>query len=153
MRLTLLTILMIAPRLFAQNGANCQQAGGAILTNFLDPSTTLGSATGDFKGGIAVTVLTAAPGPNGSTVFHNQHRWVTESGDTIALAEADATASPAQAGAVSAIVYVKGVQVTGGTGRFAGASGSLAIFGAINGEGQLVLRYQGQVCFKPVPAH
>jgi hypothetical protein len=44
--------------------------------------------------------------------------------------------------------YIDGVIITGGTGRFAGASGTLAVFGAIDlNHGQLILRYQGEVCF------
>jgi hypothetical protein len=149
MRTTLLGYLLIAPCLFADGGANCTKVGGAILTNFINETTTLGSASGDLKGALGVSVLSVTPGPNGSTVFHNQHQWVTEAGDTIFLAPANATAYPIPAapGLFSA-VYSSGAQITGGTGRFAGASGSLAVFGALNLTlGQVVLRYSGQVCF------
>jgi hypothetical protein len=36
---------VIAPTLLAQGGANCKNVGGAVLTNFLDQTTTLGTAT------------------------------------------------------------------------------------------------------------
>lgn len=151
MRINVISILMIAPGLLAQAGANCTQVGGAIITNFVDQTTTIGPASGDLKGGVGVTVLSTASGPNNSTVFHNQHRWVTESGETIMLAQADATAYPTPVPGVFAVVYNNGVQITGGTGRFAGSGGNLAIFGAVNlGQGQIVLRYQGEVCSKPV---
>ncbi len=154
MRIILLSILIIGPCLHAQGGANCKEVGGAILTDFVDQTTTLGTATGDLKGGLGVTVLSTASGPNNSTVFHNQHHWVTESGDTIMVAEADATAYPTPIAGVFATAYNNGVQITGGTGRFAGSSGVLAVFGAVNlSQGQVVLRYQGQVCFKPVPGN
>ncbi len=35
----------------------CRQVGGTISTNFLNPTTTFGSATGDLSGGVGVTVL------------------------------------------------------------------------------------------------
>jgi hypothetical protein len=45
-----------------------------------------------------------------------------------------------------------GVTITGGTGRYAGASGKIAVFGAVDlGKQQLILRYEGQVCTRPVP--
>jgi hypothetical protein len=46
------------------------------------------------------------------------------------------------------------VMITGGTGGFEGASGTLpSVFGAIDlNKGQLTLRYEGTVCFASVPA-
>jgi len=143
--LTLVAILTIAPFVLAQN-LHCRQVGGSISTNFLNPSTTFGSATGDLKGGIGVNVLNISSGSNGATVFHNQHDWVTESGDTLYLRDADATAYPA-AGALVAINYVKGVDVIGGTGRFADATGHLDVWGAADLQHkQIVLRYKGEIC-------
>ena len=151
MRRILLSLLIVVPSLFAQNTPDCKQVGGAILTNFIDPTTTLGTATGDLRGGLGVSVLNVTQGPNGSAVFHNHHHWVTESGDTIFFADADAAAYPTPAG-IFGTKYTNGAQITGGTGRFAGASGNLAIYGAVDlAQGQIILRYSGQVCFKPVP--
>jgi hypothetical protein len=155
MRATLLSCLMIAPCLFAQGGAsNCKDVGGAILTNFIDQTTTLGTATGDLAGGLGVDVLGVTSGANGSTVFHNHHHWVTVPGDTIFLADADATAYPTPVQGLYGASYNNGVQITGGTGRFANAIGTLTVFGAVNlGQGQIVLRYAGQVCFQPAATH
>jgi len=152
MRKALLSILIltIAPCLAAQGGARCREVGGTVLTNFVDQSDTLGTATGDLKGGLGVSVLSVTPQANGSVVFHNHHHWVTESGDTIFFADADATAFPTPVQGLFAASYINGVTITGGTGRFATASGKLAVFGAVNlSQGQIVLRYQGQVCFQP----
>jgi len=151
MRKTLLAFVMIGPCLFAEGGANCKDVGGTILTNFVDQSTTFGSATGDLRGGLGVSVLNVSPGANGTTVFRNHHHWVTEAGDTIFFADADAAAYPMPISGLFGVSYLKGIQVTGGTGRFAGASGTVAAFGAVNlSQGQIILRYQGQVCFQPV---
>lgn len=150
MRKALMSVLMIAPCLLAAGGATCKQVGGAVLTNFIDQATTLGTATGDLRGGLSVSVLSTAAGANGSTVFHNRHRWVTEGGDTILFADADATAYPTPIAGLYAASYNNGVQITGGTGRFAGASGTLSVFGSVNlSQGQVILRYAGQVCFPP----
>lgn len=151
MRLSLRTLLMLflitPPCVLAADTAECRAVGGAISTNFIDQSATLGTATGDLRGSLGVDVLGVAAGPNGSTVFHNHHRWVTESGDTIFLADADATAFPTGVPGLFGTSYIDGVKIVGGTGQFAEASGNLAIFGAVNlGQGQVVLRYQGQVC-------
>jgi hypothetical protein len=41
------------------------------------------------------------------------------------------------------------VNIIGGTGRFAGATGQLSITGVLDtNQGKVVLRYQGTICFK-----
>jgi len=71
--------------------------------------------------------------------------WATASGDTIFLGPADATAIPTFISGLSAANYTN-IPVMGGTGRFAGASGSIAAFGAVyvNQDHQVILRYQGE---------
>jgi hypothetical protein len=64
----------------------CKSVGGSIITKFgaVDPNTTLDPATGDLRGAVAATLISAPqPGPNGTVIFHIQHHWVTESGDNI----------------------------------------------------------------------
>jgi hypothetical protein len=153
MRKILMIFVVIAPTLLAQGGANCKNVGGAILTNFLDQTTTLGTATGDLKGGLGVTVLSLTPGPGGTVLFHNHHHWVTEAGDTIFFNDADAIAYPTGIPGLYAASYTNGVTLTGGTGRFAGATGKIASFGAVDlNKLQVILRYEGQICFPPVTA-
>jgi hypothetical protein len=80
--------------------------------------------------------------------LHNHHHWVTEAGDTIFLADADAIVYPSGASGLFAAIYPNGVDIIGGTGRFAGASGKIAAWGAVNlNTNQLVLRYQGTISF------
>ena len=43
----------------------CVQVGGGIVTNFLDITETLGTATGDLGGGLGVSVLSVTPGSGG----------------------------------------------------------------------------------------
>jgi hypothetical protein len=132
----------------ARAASNCQPVGGTISTNFLDPATTFGSATGDLAGGIGVTVLTLTANPDGTLTFHNQHHWVTATGDTINLDPADATGYPSGTPGLYAAIYAKGATVSGGTGKFANATGTIFSWGAVNtAEGEVVLRYQGTVCY------
>ena len=94
-----------------------------------------------------VDVLSSSSGLNGSTIFHNQHHWVTESGDTIFLGAADVTAIPTFIPGLLAANYAN-IPVFGGTGRFAGAHGSITAFGAVDmNQGHIILRYQGNISF------
>lgn len=150
MQRTLLLFVFGASFLFAQSDRHCVQVGGAISTNFLDPTTTFGTATGDLKGAVGVTVLSLTHNPDGSLTFLDQHHWVTESGDTINLNPAPATGFPTPVPGLYAASYLQGVNITGGTGRFAEASGKLAIWGAVDIQNnEVVLRYEGKVCFGP----
>ena len=143
---------------------HCRQVGGGILTNFLDPSQCLqtsgskaalctdGTATGDLRGAIGVQVARIS-----GNVFTNHHHWVTESGDTILLNPADATAYTTPDNNRFLGDYLAGVEITGGTGAFEGATGTVFAFGAVDlnlgqvTSGQVTLRYAGTVCFAHVP--
>jgi hypothetical protein len=84
-------------------------------------------------------------------VFHVHHHWVTEAGDTIVLNDPYATAYPSGIPGLSAVSHTNGVTIAGGTGRFAGATGKVTSYGAIDlNKQQLILRYEGQVCYPPV---
>jgi hypothetical protein len=137
---------------------HCRHVGGGVLTNFLQPADcpasfqnlcTDGTATGDLKGAVGVSVL----GINGN-VFHVQHHWVTESGDTIFLKDAFLTSFPTSDPNRVLADYLNGVDITGGTGAFEGATGTVFAFGAADLKaGQITLRYAGTVCFKPEALH
>jgi hypothetical protein len=90
---------------FAAGGVHCQDIGGGVLTNFLPIDSpacassfqnlcTEGTSTGNIKGGVGVAIIGVTSGPNGTTVYHVQHHWVTDSGDTIFLKDAFLTAFP-----------------------------------------------------------
>jgi len=130
------------------DGNNCIHVGGSIITNFgaVDPNTTLGPATGDLRGAVAATLLTAPqPGPNGTVLFNVQHHWVTESGDNIYFDHAVATTIPVSQTRFAFVSYP--THIVGGTGRFAGATGDLTNVGEADLQAGTVLRYFGQVCF------
>jgi hypothetical protein len=105
---------------------------------------TDGTATGDLRGAVGVQVLRVT-----GNVYHNLHHWVTESGDTIFLNPADLTAFTTSDPNRVLADYVKGIEVMGGTGAFAGATGTVFGFGAADlNLGQITLRYAGTVCFR-----
>ena len=146
-----LFLAMAVCTLNAENPVKCHAVGGGITTNFVDATDTLGSATGDLAGGLGVHVVSQEAGPNGTLLITVQHHWVTESGETVSLDRATVTLFPTAVQGFYAASYVDGVALNGsGTGRFAGASGKIDAWGAVNfGAGELVLRYSGQVCHAP----
>jgi hypothetical protein len=133
---------------------SCRHVGGGILTDFLQPTACSGSfqnlcsdgiAGGDFKGSVGVSVL----GVSGNT-FQVHHHWVTETGDLIFLDDAVLTTYPTPDANRVLADYLSGINITGGTGAFANASGQIGAFGAVDLKlGELTLRYSGTVCFKP----
>jgi hypothetical protein len=149
--LTSVTMGLSAAPGFAKH---CQDVGGGVLTNFLDATHTEGTVTGDFRGAIGVAVTGVTSGPNGTTIYHVQHHWVTDAGDTIDLKDAYLSTFPTSDPNRVVADYLKGVDLIGGTGRFDGATGSLSsVFGAVDlNKGQLTLRFEGIFCFPTVEA-
>jgi len=102
---------------------HCQPIGGTVMTNFavVNASTTLGVVDGDLKGAVAATILNITQGSNGTVIFTVQHHFVTQSGDVILTDVATATSTVVAPGLYAILNYP--VHITGGTGRFAGATG------------------------------
>lgn len=131
--------------------AHCQLVGGTIATNFggIDQSTTLGVATGDLRGAVTGTILGTPQLSGGTLIFHVQHHWVTETGDTLFFDPATATTLPLSQTLFAIITYP--IHLTGGTGKFAGATGDLTGIGEVDMNSGTVFRYSGQVCFADQP--
>lgn len=130
------------------SGGNCTHVGGSIITNFgaVDANTTLGPATGDLRGAVAATLLGAPQaGPGGTVLFSVQHHWVTESGDNIYFDHAVAATQPLSPTRFAVISYP--AHIIGGTGKFAGATGTLNNMGEADLQAGTVFRYSGEVCF------
>ena len=127
---------------------HCRLVGGTVMTNFggIDQNTTLGTATGDLRGAVSGTILGAPqPGAGSIVVFHVQHHWVTESGDTLFFDPATATTAPLSQTLFAVITYP--LHLTGGTGRFAGATGDINAIGEADLVKGTIFRYSGEVCF------
>jgi hypothetical protein len=136
-----------SPRWGTSEG-RCKLVGGSIITNFggIDQNTTLGTATGDLRGAVTGTILGAPqPGPGNTLVFRIQHHWVTETGDTLHFDPATATTVPLSQTLFAIVTYP--LHLTGGTGRFAGATGDMTALGEVDLSSGTVFRYSGQVCF------
>jgi hypothetical protein len=134
----------------------CSQVGGTLMTNLgvISPDITLGTVTGDLKGAVSATILEITPHPDGAISFNVQHHWVVEAGDTIFFDPVEVLAVPVAPGVYGATVQqTLKIARKGGTGRFQGATGALAAFGAAvlfaDGGGETVFRYSGQVCVVP----
>ena len=146
LNLSLLLTLLTATG-FAAN-PHCSVVGGAILTNLggfgqIDGApTTLGVATGDLKGALGVQILSASPDFTTITV---QHHWVTEAGETLTIDQATLHGTFVAPGLLAVVQYK--VHLSGGTGRFAKASGDMLAIGELDlNTGHAVLRYDGQIC-------
>ncbi|HKW19493.1 MAG TPA: hypothetical protein VJO35_18430 [Terriglobales bacterium] len=134
-------------RAFAKD-PHCSEIGGVILTNLggfgtIDNNpTTMGVATGDLKGAIGVEILSISAD---YSTFSVQHHWVTDSGETLTIDNAQAHGTFVGPGLYAITDYK--IHLSGGTGRFADASGHMTAIGEIDfNSGQVVLRYSGKVC-------
>lgn len=142
----LLWLIVSGTSVFAAS-KHCQSTSGSLITNFgvVDANTTLGTATGDLKGAVAATVLSVVPNSDGTVSFNVQHHWVTEAGDTITMDPATAVTLPLSQTLFAIIKYP--VHVSGGTGKFAGATGDLTAIGEADLVEGTALRYSGKICF------
>ena len=127
----------------------CSNLGGAILTNVggfgqIDGSpTTMGIATGDLKGAIGVQIVSTSPDFTSITV---QHHWVTDNGETLNLDQGTLHGTFVAPGLLAVTEYK--AHLSGGSGRFANATGDTSFIGEIDfNTGNVVLRYSGTVCF------
>lgn len=145
--LTIAVMAFLTTNVFAQN-PHCSNVGGAILTNVggfgqIDGTlTTMGVATGDLKGAIGVQIVGASAD---FTSIDVQHHWVTENGETLNIGAATLQAAFVDPGLLAVRKYK--AHLSGGTGRFANASGDFSFIGEIDlNTGQVVLRYSGSIC-------
>jgi hypothetical protein len=146
-----------APVAFGQSEGgehHCVPVGGMLMTNVnvIANTTNLGPVTGDLSGSVAATILKASPGPGGTTLLDVQHYWVTEAGDTIKFDVAHGTFSSATPTRLAVIKYT--AKIIDGTGKFAGATGTIDTIGEVDlpnypdlAGGRTVFRYSGQVCY------
>ena len=135
---------------------NCSPVGGVLFTNVaaIESRINFGVVYGDLAGSVAAAI-TSGPETVGFPAqgrqqirFTVQHYWVTEKGELIYFKPATATADTTSKQNVVAITYDNYIAtVSGGTGRFVNATGTVKFMGAVDfNENHLVLRYAGEVC-------
>jgi hypothetical protein len=142
----LLIALVASVPVWAQPG-QCEPVGGVLMTNIgaIDSIYNLGPVFGDLQGNVAAKIVGST-----ATTYTLQHYWVTSAGDTILFKQAILT--PTYPTADKNIVAVPwgnySSDINGGTGRFAGATGTINYFGMADfNKLTLVLRYSGTVCY------
>ncbi len=125
------------------------KVSGMLMTNFMNPTNTLGTATGDLRGAVAATLLEFNPTTGRGLV---QHEWVTEAGDRLLFAPMAFLAAPAAADPALGLFHVyypPSDAVIGGTGKFEGATGKFTSTGSADFvQGQTVFRYSGTITLK-----
>src|SRR5208283_3960255 len=127
---------------------HCVPVGGVLMTNIgaIAGTTNLGPVSGDLAGSVAATIL----GQNSNGSYNVQHYWVTAAGDTITLKVAVLTPTyPTGNPAIVAVPWGNyRSYISGGTGKFVGATGYLDYLGMADfTQNTLVLRYRGQICY------
>jgi hypothetical protein len=142
-----ITAIVIALLITAPAWAGeCHNVGGMLMTNIgaIEGVTNLGPVTGDLQGSVAATIK----GQDGKGNFLVQHYWVTTSGETIIFKEAVLTPVFTSDPNVVAVLWGNYfVDILGGTGKYANATGRISCFGIADfREMTLVLRYRGKVC-------
>ena len=131
---------------------HCVPVGGTVMSNFITQTRTLGTATGDISGAVSADLLEVTPGADGTLEFKVEHHWVTDSGDRVDTAVPLTAVTKAVAPGLFAVVSYP-VEIQGGTGRYAGASGTLQTIGEVYFDpldldaSRTIFRYSGQVCF------
>jgi hypothetical protein len=138
----------LTPFAFGEDQAGCVPVAGALMTNIgaIAGVTNLGPASGDLAGSLAATIL----GQNNNGTFNVQHYWVTQAGDTITFKVAVLTPTyPTGDPGIVAVPWGNyRSYITGGTGKYAHATGYLDYLGMADfHQNTLVLRYRGKVCY------
>jgi hypothetical protein len=116
--------------------------GGTFLINFLDETTVVAVLTGDLHGAVRGVILSQTPGEQGVLHLTGEHAITTAAGDLLVTSD-QATLTPIQDGTF----FMRQTQtLVKGTGKFAGASGTLEEIGVVDmARGQAVLRYSGRI--------
>ena len=133
------TIVLVASIPVSAQSGRCDSVGGVLMTNIaaIDGVYNLGPVFGDLQGSV-------------------QHYWVTSSGDTILMKVAILHPTYPVANGLFTDRTIVAVpwgnytsDISGGTGKFDGATGTISYFGMADfNKNTLVLRFSGTVCYK-----
>ncbi len=127
--------------------AECRSVAGTIDATVVggDPVNVLGNVSGDLAGSTRAVLTGQSEGDDGKVNLTLAHDFVTHGRNSLKTTDAAVwTPVPGQNGVFHmATTY----RIEGGTGAFAGATGSLKNDGvADTNSGLVTLRYSGEVC-------
>lgn len=137
----------VAP-LVNRSAADCTNVRGAIDAAFVSASdiegTIFDETLGTGNASATVTELTAAGDGALHVRLEHEYAWQFEGGDGSILTEDQGVLSPIDPPLYR---FNNRLEVVGGTGQLAGASGAIRAHGAVDlGSGQIDLAYHGRVC-------
>lgn len=142
--------LVLAATAIGQNAATtstCQPIGGFISTNVggWGANTTMGTAVGDLAGAVGVEILNITTSSTGVVDVTVHHHWVTTTGDTLNIDEANLYGVYVVPGLLAVTKYQ--VHIAGGTGRFQNLTGDINVIGEADfNTNHTALQYSGQLC-------
>jgi hypothetical protein len=147
--IVLLMIALVASFPVSAQPGRCDSVGGVLMTNIgaIGGVYNLGPVFGGLQGSVAAQIL----GQNRDGSYNVQHYWVTTSGDTILfkVAVLQPTYPTSDKNVVALPWGHYSSDISGGTGKFEGATGTIHYFGMADfNKLTLVLRYSGTVCYQ-----
>jgi len=161
--LTLCTLIAFSgtfftPQTSAKN-ANCKHVNGHAVWTLIpatnDPfGRVLGPSTGNLKGAVTTFLTSFTPQPDGSIHATSSDVWVVGAQDILAFS-GSTTLTPIPSQPLGTVSESSVLTVVGGTGDFAGATGTLQvtgtgfnIFGPNAGLGNTYFEvsYEGEIC-------
>lgn len=125
----------------------CQPVAGTIDASVLggEPVNVLGSVSGGLAGATRAVLTGRTEGENGTVDLTLTHDFVTA--DRSTLQTKDTAVWTPVPGRTGVYHMATDYQITGGTGAYAGATGTLRNEGiADTTTGLVTLRYEGEVC-------
>jgi hypothetical protein len=145
------SLMSCAPSAESSNPESCQKIAGHIAGQIIGPTSTcggqlteVGTFTGLGGGSFVACITEQEQEGNGSLRFLLVHTYTTNSGDTFTTSDrvvAAPTGRPAE------YLINNQVDITGGTGGLAGASGFIRTHGTVNLQtGVVSVDYHGQIC-------
>ena len=143
-----LTVVAVGIPVVRADG-NCRLVSGSISASVIaNPNVSTGLALGTVTGSLAgatVATFTVSAGSGGNLNLMLHHNFVTDSRDSLTTTDTG-TLVPVP-GLPDIYRMSVNYTITGGTGRFANATGSLRNHGEADlNSGLLTLSYSGQVC-------
>jgi hypothetical protein len=134
-------VFAAAPALEAQSG--CISVSGTIVGSFTSNTTVAGTVSGGLAGSVSAVILDIQASGDGALHVQMQHTFTTSGGSELRTMDQAVLSPTAPPEYRMDTLYT----ITGGTGKFANATGFLHNHGDVNlSTGAVSLRYNGVIC-------